>query len=96
MVAMLALEAGAQELELGVGRAAVLRPHVTPTAVSVADPLLLEVVPVAPALVVFGRKAGTTPSPSSTPAARSNGRSPSPPTPASPRRARWSIHRARS
>lgn len=50
----------AQEVELGVGRAAVLRPHLPPTEVVVAHPDLVEVLPVAPALVLVGRKPGRT------------------------------------
>lgn len=60
MLAVLAASAMAQHVELGVGRAAILDPGVAPTAVTLSDSVVVEVVPVRPALVLLGRKAGVT------------------------------------
>jgi hypothetical protein len=60
MIAWLAASALAQDIELGVGRAAVLEPGVSVTAVTLSDSVVVEVVPLRSALVLLGRKAGVT------------------------------------
>lgn len=60
MITWLAASAMAQHVELGVGRAAVLEPGVAPTAITLSNGDVVEVVPVQPAIVLLGRKAGET------------------------------------
>ena len=60
MLAWLACGAMAQEIELGVGRAAVLDLGVVPTAITLSDSVVIEVVPLQPSLVLVGRKPGVT------------------------------------